>query len=403
MALRGSLSFVKLLRTSRKYQQSLPIKATSFPAAAAQQQQLRFVSQDMENAKKRVSQLTEDPGNETKLKMYALYKQATVGKCNTSKPGVFDFVGQAKWNAWNNLGEITKEEAEKEYIGLVDSLVGSSASPASASESEKESVVAEKKDVKGLDIVKENGVCAITINRPKKLNAITHEMYAAIRDTLNETAKDDTIRVLVLTGAGNYYSSGNDLSNFTKIPPEGPKKLAADAHVLLKSFVNAFINYPKPLVCAVNGPALGIMVTTLALADLVYCTDNATFHTPFMTLGQSPEGCSSYTFPKIMGDARANDVLLAGRKLTAQEAFDRGLVTDIIPQGEFRSFIDTKAKYVASLPPKSVVYSKALNRLREKEMLERVNEEECVRLEERWLSEECMNAVMSFLAKQSKM
>ena len=73
-----------------------------------------------------------------------------------------------------------------------------------------------------------------------------------------------------------------------------------------RSFVEAFINFPKPLVCAVNGPALGITVTTMALADLVYAADNATFHTPFMTLGQSPEGCSSYTFPRIMGYARVS-------------------------------------------------------------------------------------------------
>ena len=73
-----------------------------------------------------------------------------------------------------------------------------------------------------------------------------------------------------------------------------------------RTFVEAFINFPKPLVCAVNGPAIGIMVTTLALADMVYASDNASFHTPFMTLGQSPEGCSSYTFPKIMGYARVS-------------------------------------------------------------------------------------------------
>jgi len=363
-------------------------------------QQKRFVSQDMENAKKRVSQLTEDPGNEFKLKMYALFKQATEGACNTSKPGVFDFVGQAKWNAWNNLGDISKDQAEKDYISLVDSLAGSSSS-ATESDSTTESGTETSDTVKGIDVTKEDGVLTLTLNRPKKLNAITGEMYSFIRDKLNETANDNDVRVFVLTGAGNFYSSGNDLSNFTNMPPEGPQKLAADSRVLLKTFVESFINFPKPLVCAVNGPALGIMVTTLALADLVYASDNSSFHTPFMTLGQSPEGCSSYTFPKIMGYARANEVLLGGRKLTPQEALDRGLITDIVPEREFRDFIEKKTKELASLPPKSMMYSKALNRTREMETLKNVNEAECVRLEERWLSEECMNAVMAFLAKNA--
>jgi len=397
-------SIRSLIRLASNSSRQINFKAnqTAITASILKQQQ-RFLSSTMEEAKKRVGQLTEDPGNEAKLKMYALYKQASEGKCNTKKPGVFDFVGQAKWNAWNELGDISKEEAENQYIALVDTLAGSSSASDGETKSEATDFETASGTVPGLDITREDGVLTMTINRPKKLNAITNEMYACIRDTLNSAAKDDSVRVFVLTGAGNFYSSGNDLANFTNIPPEGPAKLAADGHILLKSFVQAFINFPKPLVCAVNGPALGIMVTTMALADLVYSADNATFHTPFMTLGQSPEGCSSYTFPRIMGYARANEVLLAGRKLTAQEAFDRGLVTDIIPQGEFSEFIAEKTKYLAGLPPKSVMYSKALNRLREKETLERVNEEECVRLEERWLSEECMNAVMSFLAKSSKM
>ena len=74
----------------------------------------------------------------------------------------------------------------------------------------------------------------------------------------------------------------------------------------LRKYVDAYINFPKPLIAAVNGPAIGVSVTVLGLCDLVYATDKASFHTPFMTLGQSPEGCSSLTFPRLMGHAKVN-------------------------------------------------------------------------------------------------
>jgi len=347
----------------------------------------------MEEARKKVSQLLEDPGNEAKLKMYALYKQATVGPCNAEKPAAADFVGRAKWNAWSALGDVGKDVAEEQYVALVESLAGHVDATSS------EVVSTETDVVEGLDVVVENSVCTLTLNRPKTLNAVTLAMYDGIRDTLNNTAQDESVRVLYITGTGKYFSSGNDLSNFSQIPPEGLKKLAYDGRVRLQSFVDAFIKYPKPIVCGVNGPAVGIMVTILGLADLVYTVESATFQTPFMALGQGPEGCSSYTFPKMMGNARANEMLLLGRKLRAQEAYERGLVTDVVPEHEFQKTVAEKVKYLSSFPQKSVVYGKALNREREREMLMKVNEEECLRLEERWLSPECLEAIMKFLSR----
>ena len=84
-----------------------------------------FAAHDAEfkEAKEKVSSLKEDPGNDVKLKMYALFKQATVGACNAPKPGMMDFVGKAKWEAWNGLGKMSQDDAQKEYIKLVDSLV----------------------------------------------------------------------------------------------------------------------------------------------------------------------------------------------------------------------------------------------------------------------------------------
>ncbi len=120
--------------------------------------------------------------------------------------------------------------------------------------------------------------------------------------------------------------------------------------MLCRRFVSAFIDFPKPLLAAVNGPAVGIPVTSLGLCDVVFASDRATFHTPFASLGQSPEGCSSYIFPKIMGQAKANEVLLFGRKLTAQEAFDRGLVTEIFPDSSFQEDLQKKLDQYSQLP-----------------------------------------------------
>ena len=156
------------------------------------------------------------------------------------------------------------------------------------------------------------------MNRPKKRNAITFEMYNEIQAALDEAAARDDVAVAVLTGSGEFYSSGNDLSNFANIPPEGPAALAEQAGDVLEAFVDKFITFPKVLVAAVNGPAVGIPVTTLPLCDIVYASHTATFHTPFTSLGQSPEACSSVTFPAIFGQTRANEMLLFGRKISGE-------------------------------------------------------------------------------------
>jgi len=353
----------------------------------------------MEDAKKRLKKMTDDPGNDTKLKLYALFKQATSGPCNIPKPGVFDFIGQAKWNAWNDIGNISKEEAQQEYISLVNSLVGG---PEASTEEEAVETPAEA-GVEGLSVENIDGVCRITLNRPRKYNALTGQMYVGIADALNAAAVDDSVKFAVLTGEGDYYCSGNDLSNFTQMPEGGVKQIAKDSKNVLLKFQSAFIKFPKPLVCGVNGPAIGIAVTLLGLVDTAYASDTATFHTPFMSLGQSPEGCSSYTFPKIMGPAKANEILMMGKKLTAKEALERNLISEIFPKAQFKEMLQEKIDHMNSLPAGSLRFAKKLSRDREVDFLERVNEEECVQLEERWQSEDCKQAVIKFLTRKSKL
>lgn len=352
------------------------------------------LSQQFEDAKARLGSLKEDPGNETKLKIYALFKQSTTGAVTTKRPGMMDFVGRAKWDAWNALGKMSQEEAQKTYIQLVDSLVGEEESKA-ASQAES------GQKYSCLHVTCQDGLRVITLNRPAKMNALTVEMYDEWVAALQEAAEDPNTVVTAITGAGNYYCSGNDLSNFANINPNDMQQKAKDSGVLLNRFVSAFIDYPKPLVAVINGPAIGVSVTVLGLFDGVYATDKATFNTPFSALGQSPEGCSSYTFPRMMGPSRASEMLLFNKKLTAHEAKEVGLVTEVFPDGSFQQEIWPKLQAYAKLPSKSLIYSKALTRDQEKDILHKVNDAECDRLVERWTSEDCINAIIKFFSRKN--
>uniref|UniRef100_A0A673XKW4 Enoyl-CoA delta isomerase 2 n=1 Tax=Salmo trutta TaxID=8032 RepID=A0A673XKW4_SALTR len=315
------------------------------------------------HAKSQMGTLKEDPGNEAKLKIYALFKQ---------------------------------EDARQQYVDLIDSLLAAEG-PAVAAQPTGSAATFET-----LLVSTEDNITTICLNRPQKKNAITVEMYNEVIKALAQAGKDDSV-ITVITGSGDFYCSGNDLTNFTKIPEGGIEQMAKNAGELLREFVKAFIDFPKPLIAVINGPAVGVSVTLLGLFEIVYATERATFHTPFSQLGQSPEGCSSYTFPKIMGNAKASEMLLFNKKLTAVQACAQGLVTEVFPDSSFQTEVATRLKAYAKLPRNSLALSKQLIRGTEKERLHTVNDQEVERLVERWLSDECMQAIMSFFQAKAKL
>lgn len=352
-------------------------------------------------AVKSLDSLAEEPPNDVKLKLYALYKQATVGKCNASKPGVFDLVGKAKWDAWNTLGDMPQEKAQEEYASLIGKLAGGSQTSSGGS-----GVQQQQQQQQGdlVSSVEDRGF-VIRFNRPGKKNSITLDMYDTMVGFLKEAAERDDVHYLVLTGTGDFFSSGNDLGNFmnrlkTGLPPDVLAKEAAD---LVRRYVAAFINFPKPAVALVNGPSIGVSCTVLGLFDFIYASDKAFFHTPFTMLGLSPEGCSSYTFPRAMGVARANRILMLNEQLSAQEAKACGFVTDVFPHDSFHEEARKRLQQLARLPPKSLQHSKALVREPLWADLHKANDQECDRLVERFVSEEAMQAVMNFFKDKGKL
>ncbi|CAL4060830.1 unnamed protein product [Meganyctiphanes norvegica] len=343
-------------------------------------------------AKEKLGTLKEDPGNQAKLRIYALFKQSTSGPVTGSRPGMMDFVKRAKFDAWKTVSDLSNEEAQQAYVDLVNELAGKEAPDVTAEETGQK--------YKNLLVSCEGGLRTITLNRPPKKNAITEEMYLEWIAALEEATADPGTVIVAITGAGDYYCSGNDLSNFMNIPEGGIQQKAVDSGVLLYKFVAAFIDFPKPLIAVVNGPAVGVSVTVMGLFDAVYSTDRATFNTPFSALGQSPEGCSSYTFPRIMGPGKASELLLFNKKVTAAQACELGLVTEVLPDASFQGEIWPRLQALAKLPVNSLVYSKALTRDLEKETLHKVNKMECDRLVERWASDDCFKAIMAFFNRK---
>lgn len=339
--------------------------------------------------------------NEQKLALYALYKQATVGPNTTPKPGMFDMVGKFKWQAWSDLGSMSAADAEKQYIETVKKMQAAAGAGGSSTSSSGTGAGASSAPSGGDILVSTNeaGVRTITFNRPAKRNAITFAMYHEMVAHLQAADADPAVRVIVLTGAGSFFCSGNDLSNFAAAATQGPAKIAADGEVTLKAYVKAFIHLAKPLIVGLNGPCVGIAMTTLPLADLVYASHKATLHAPLTALGQTPEGTASLTFPAVMGPARASELLLLGRKITADTAVSYGLVNEVWEDGEFRAKLDAKAKELAALPPQALQLGKKIIRDKQRAALDATNEAECALIKTRWLSDECMSAVMAFLSK----
>ncbi|KHJ75342.1 enoyl-CoA hydratase/isomerase family protein [Oesophagostomum dentatum] len=157
-------------------------------------------------------------------------------------------------------------------------------------------------------------------------------MYHRLSVAFEEADKDEDILITVLTGNGSYYSAGTDFS-LKEMEQLGSSKGTADG--TYKHWVDTLICHSKLVVALVNGPAIGIACTTLALCDVVLASDQAYLYCPFTQLGLCAEGSSSYTFVQTMGYQKAVRLAMLSEKVTAQEAYAAGLVTQVIPHATF--------------------------------------------------------------------
>ena len=216
-----------------------------------------------------------------------------------------------------------------------------------------------------------DGVLTLTLNRVEKKNSFTQAMYITMAEALADAAADAAIRVVVIQGHATVFSAGNDLRDFLNGPP-----VSADGQAPVQRFIAALVQFPKPLLAAVCGPAVGIGTTMLFHCDLVYAGDNAAFSMPFVNLGLCPEAASSLLAPRLMGYHRAAEALLMGEPFMAEAALEVGLVNRIVPPTEANGLAQAQARKLAAKPMRALIETKRLlKKSQTAEITQRVAEE----------------------------
>eukprot|EP00640_Fibrocapsa_japonica_P003731 CAMPEP_0113938074 /NCGR_PEP_ID=MMETSP1339-20121228/4493_1 /TAXON_ID=94617 /ORGANISM="Fibrocapsa japonica" /LENGTH=294 /DNA_ID=CAMNT_0000941011 /DNA_START=43 /DNA_END=928 /DNA_ORIENTATION=+ /assembly_acc=CAM_ASM_000762 len=175
------------------------------------------------------------------------------------------------------------------------------------------------------------GIMSVQFNRPRVKNAFNDACYEELISVFKLAGEDERISCIILTGMGDFFSSGADVKTSFSRTKEEYEAMGSLEHSPAGRFMLAIMRCPKLVVAAVNGPAVGIGATLLAHCDLVFMSSEAYLWAPFFQLALVPEHCSSLLFPLIMGQGRAGRVLYLGEKLGAQEALDCGLITKILP------------------------------------------------------------------------
>lgn len=240
---------------------------------------------------------------------------------------------------------------------------------------------------------KSGNVLTITFDRPDKKNALLTSMYADATTALKSAVDDKDVRVVVVTGTEDSFTAGNDLKDFLENPP-----MSLDAPVF--QFMTCLSQFPKPVIAAVNGMAIGIGTTLLFHCDLVYAVPGAQFQLPFVNIAIVPEFASTLLLPRTVGNARAAEMLLLGEAFSTERAENLGIINAVIAPEDLTETVMKTANELAAKPPGALRQAKALMRANSAETSERIAlEANAVR--ESLNSAEFKEAATAFLEKRA--
>jgi 2-(1,2-epoxy-1,2-dihydrophenyl)acetyl-CoA isomerase len=201
-----------------------------------------------------------------------------------------------------------------------------------------------------VNLERRGGELRITLNRPDTMNAWNKQLGYDLLAAVREAREDDAVRAVVITGAGRAFSSGADLKAGFDPTPEGHPDVQSVLHQVYHPIIAGLRHLPKPVLAAVNGPAVGIGCSLALAADLIVARESAYFLLAFINIGLVPDGGSSLLLPERIGLARATEMAMLGERIGARQALEWGLVNRVVADDELEASVDALAARLATGP-----------------------------------------------------
>jgi len=253
-------------------------------------------------------------------------------------------------------------------------------------------------EYKEIELIIEDQIAFLYLNRPKVLNALNETMKNELIHALKETEEDENVRVLILTGRGRGFCAGADLSRFMEIQ-EMDKDHRKKSRFGSLDFPRAFVQYPKPIIAAINGPAYGFGFTVTLTCDIRLASERAKFSCAFVRIGVTPEFCSTYFLPRLIGYGKAAELIFTARPFDAHEALEMGAVNFVFPHQRLMPEAKKMAKQIASMSTPAVQKSKEMLRHGMQSTLDQVIQHEAMVFLDCMKTEEHQAALNKLLAQ----
>jgi enoyl-CoA hydratase/carnithine racemase len=251
---------------------------------------------------------------------------------------------------------------------------------------------------KTIELIREEGIAFIYLNRPKVLNALNETMKDELIHALKETEEDDSVHAVILTGRGRGFCAGADLNRFVEVQ-ERDKDHKKKTRFGSLDLPRAFIQYPKPIIAAINGPSYGFGFTVTLTCDIRLASEKAKFSCPFVRIGVTPEFCSTYFLPRLIGYGKAAELIFTAKPFDAYKALEMGAVNHVFPPHRLILEAKKMAKQIASMPPTAVQKSKEILRHGMQSTLDQVIQHETIVFLDAMKTEEHQLALSKLLAQ----